>query len=115
MQFMVNNGVAEGDLFAWHDGVIYLNSAVALADNTKYILMMRSNNTQMWLSVNGGAEDMVGNAFHAAQEEYAVGAHWSGANPFIGHVGAAIYYRSILSDGDRVLVRDYLNEKYEIY
>ena len=105
-----------GNFLAWWDvSAGWLETSVKLADNTDYVISYRSDNTSLKVAVNGGAEEAIGNPTHQQQEEYTIGTTWAGAEPFPGKIGAVIWYRSHISDADRILIRDYLNSKYSVY
>jgi hypothetical protein len=107
---------AAGDFLSWWDvSSGWLESSTMLADNTKYIISYRSNNTSLKVAVNGGAEEAIGNPTHQQIEHNNIGGTEANGEPFPGHVFAALQYNSELSDADRILVRDYFNTKYGIY
>jgi hypothetical protein len=69
----------------------------------------------MKLAVNGGSEEALGNPTHQQMEFYNIGSSTAATEPWIGSHAACIVYRSQLSDADRILVRNYLNTKYQVY
>lgn len=112
---MVQRNAAGNFLSWWDEGAGWLESSTSLADNTKYILSWRSDNTSMKLAVNGGAEEALGNPVHQQMEFYNIGSSTAATEPFIGVHAAAIVYLTHISDADRILIRDYLNAKYLVY
>ena len=115
MSFVARRDAAGNYLAYWDASANWLETSTSLSDNTSYIISYRSDNSSLKVAVNGGAEEAIGNPVHQQQELYHLGMSNGGAEPFIGHIGAAIWYRTHISDADRQLVRDYLNAKYSIY
>jgi hypothetical protein len=99
----------------WDQGAGWKETTTTLADDTKYIISFRSDNTSLKVAVNGGAEEAIGNPVHQDLELYSFGSNRNASEVFKGQVAAVIYYVSELSDADRILVRNYLNTKYAIY
>jgi dihydrofolate reductase len=112
---MVQRNDANDFLSYWDGSAGWLESSTSLADNTKYILSWRSDNTSMKLAVNGGAEEALGNPTHQQMEFYNIGSSTAATEPFIGLHAAVIVYLTHISDADRILIRDYLNAKYLVY
>jgi hypothetical protein len=106
---MVQRNAAGNFLSWWDESAGWMESSTSLADNTKYIISFRSDNTSMKLAVNGGSEEALGNPTHQQMEFYNIGSSTAATEPWIGSHAACIVYRSQLSDADRILVRDYLN------
>lgn len=105
---------AGGNFLSWWDGT-WRDTTTVLADNTKYIIGISSDNTDMKFFVNGDAGESVGNPVHQNNEIYDLGNNYTFVDDWLGKIAAIIFYRSQLSDAHRILVRDYLNEKYVVY
>lgn len=115
MSFGARRNAANNRLYWWDTNGGWLETSTTLADNTKYLISYRSNNTFMNIAVDDGAEEDVGNPVLQQLETYNVGGTQANTEPFIGSIAAVIFYRTALSDADRILVRDYLNTRYGVY